>query len=104
MAIATIERSGQAASAGVVVKSPRPPLRWPITALLAAAVAPAVLVGLADQGTVRAGDGPSTLDGSDAWTARLEAEAEAYFAEQANRERGWAADSARLQAAADASR
>ena len=61
------------------------------------------LVTFGGDGTVRAGQGSSASRGWEASSRRLEAQAEAYAAVQANIERGRAADSARLQAAADAS-
>jgi hypothetical protein len=76
--------------------------RGRITALTASGAVAAVVVGLLGYGTVQAGEGSNTSRGLDASSRRLEAEAEAYFAEQANLARGRAADSARLQAAADA--
>jgi hypothetical protein len=60
----------------------------------------AVAVVLA--GVVQAGPGSSTSRGWDASSRRLAAQAEAHVAQQEDIERGRAADSARLQAAADA--
>lgn len=95
MAIALIERPS--------VSRPAHPRRRRVAALLATGALGVVLVGFGGYRAVEADGGPSTPDGWEAWTMRLEAEADAYFADQANLARGRAADSARLQAAADAS-
>jgi len=102
MAIATIEGSEEAAPDRVVVRPAPRQRRRRVTALFASGVVAVVLVGLGGYRTVQAGHGSSTFSGWDASSRRLEAEAEAYFAQQANVARGRAADSARLEAAADA--
>ena len=100
MAITTIGRFEEAAPGGDVVRpGPRRRRRATVFACLAMASA---LVGLDGYGTVEAGRGPTTSRGLDAWSRRLEAEAEAHLSHQANIARGRAADAARLQAAADA--
>ena len=102
MAIATIERPEEAAPDRVVVRPAPRHRRRRVTALFVAGAVAVVLVGLGGYGTLQAGHGSSTSSGWDASSRRLDAEAEAYFAEQANIARGRAADSARLEATADA--
>lgn len=100
MAIATFERPDEAAPGrGVVRPAPRHRRRRVAALLVAGAV---VLVGLGGYGAVQASDDAGPSRGWDAWSRRLEAEADAYLAVQGNLARGRAADSARLQAAADA--
>ncbi len=102
MAIATIERSEEATPERVGVRRvPRRPRRR-VTVLFVSGLVAVVLGGLGGYGTFQASHGSSTSNGLDASSRRLEAEAEAYFAEQAIIARSRAADSARLQAAADA--
>lgn len=100
MAIATFERPEDAAGDRAAVRPAPRHRRRRVSALVVAGAA--VLVGLGGYGTVQASGGSSSSRGLDAWSRRLDAEAEAYVAVQANIARGRAADSARLQAAADA--
>lgn len=99
MAIATKARTEGAAPDRVEVRPSRHRRR---TVLVVCGAVAAVLLGLGGYGTVQAGDGSGNSRGWEAWSQRLEAEAEAHLAEQANLARGRAADAARLQAAADA--
>lgn len=102
MAIASIERPDAAAPGPVVVGRPPGHRRRRIAALFVATVVAGALAGLGSYRIVPA-DGSTTSASLDAWSRRLQGEADAYDAEQANIARGRAADSARLQAAADAS-
>ena len=101
MAITPIGGFAEAAPAGDGVP-PGPRVRRRRATVFASLVVACALVGLNGYETAEAGLGPTTSRGRDAWSRRLEAEAEAFLSHQANIARGRAADAARLQAAADA--
>lgn len=97
MAVPTIAGPEEAAPARVVVRpAPSHRRRWVAASFASAAVA-VVVAGL-----VQAGPGSAGSRDWDASSRRLAAQAEAYVAQQEDIERGRAADSARLRAAADA--
>jgi len=98
MAITTTEQPGEAAPSRVVVRAVRR-RRLRATAMFACG---AVALGLVGYGSLETGNGSSTSRSWDASALRLQGQAEAYFAQQQHVARGRAADTARLQAAADA--
>lgn len=100
MAIAKIKAPEAAAPDGVIVRG-APTRRRRVAAIVVPGILALVLAGMSATGV---GHGSDTSRSQNASSRRLEAAAAAHLTEQANIARGRAADSARLQAAANAVR